>query len=155
ITNDYNLFEGATLNFAPGPNTLAGPAGLVSDVQPRLAAGSPAIDSADTTTLGLGVLINGLPVTDADGLRRIKTAGTNSVDVGAFEFGDTVFGHAVAPGTISSHITWIDHPASNGAPAANLFVTPNFDGDPGNPPVEHEHPFGTWYAGAGWSVFNE
>lgn len=155
IDNDYNLFDGATVNVTPGPNTLAGPAGLVSATQPRLAAGSPAIDSADTATLGLGLIINGLPVTDADGLRRIKDTGTNSVDVGAFEFGDVVFGHAAAPDTISSHITWIDHPASNGAPNADLFVTPNFDGDLGNPAVALEHPFGTWYFGSGWSVFNE
>ena len=155
VDNDYNLFEGATVNFTPGPNTLAGPAGLASDIEPRLAAGSPAVDAADTATLGLGVIINGLPLTDADGLRRIKDTGTNSVDVGAFEFGDTVFGHAAAPDTITDHITWIDHPASNGAPAADLFVTPNFDGNPGNPAAALEHPYGTWYFGSAWSVFNE
>lgn len=155
IDNDYNLFEGATVNVTPGPNTLAGPAGLVSDFEPRLAAGSPAIDAADTATLGLGLIINGLPVTDADGLRRIKDTGTNSADAGAFEFGDTSLGHAAAPETLSGHITWIDHPATNGAPDANLFVTPNFDGNLANPAVGLGQPFGTWYFGSGWSVFNE
>ena len=153
IDNDYNLFEGATVNFTPGPNTLAGPAGLVSDAQPRLAAGSPAIDAADTAMLGVGIIFNGLPLTDADGLRRIKNTGANSADVGAFESGDDSFLHATAAGT--SHISWIDHPATNGQPGADLIVTPNYEGDGSNPGVPYPHPFGTWYFGSGWSVFSE
>ena len=47
LTNDYNLFDGATINVTPGPNTIAGPAGLVSEFEPRAAAGSPAIDAGD------------------------------------------------------------------------------------------------------------
>jgi hypothetical protein len=133
IDNDYNLIDGATVNVTPGPNTLAGPAGLVSDLQPRLAAGSPAIDAADTAMLGLGVIFHGLPLTDADGLRRIKNTGENSADVGAFESGDASFLHAATPGTISSHITWIDNAATNAQPDADLIVTPNFNGDGSNP----------------------
>jgi hypothetical protein len=155
IDNDYNLIDGATVNVTPGPNTLAGPAGLVSDLQPRLAAGSPAIDAADTAMLGLGVIFNGLPLTDADGLRRIKNTGENSADVGAFESGDASFLHAATPGTISSHITWIDNAATNAQPDADLIVTPNFNGDGSNPDVPYPHPFGTWYFGSGWSVFSE
>jgi hypothetical protein len=64
---------------------------LVGDATPRLRA-SPAIDAADTNTLGLGIIINGLPVTDADGLRRIKGA-TNKIDIGAYESGDVSFAH--------------------------------------------------------------
>ncbi len=70
IDEDHDLFDGATVNFTPGPNSMTGPTGLVSDVQPRLAPGSPAIDAADTATLGLGIIFNALPATDADGLRR-------------------------------------------------------------------------------------
>lgn len=155
LTNDYNLFDGATINFTPGPNTIPGPAGLVSEFEPRAAAGSPAIDAGDTTALALGLIFNGLPVTDADGLRRIKDTGANSVDVGAFEFGDVVFAHTAAPGTISGHITWIDDPAVNGVPGADLFPTPNYNGDPGNPMEDLPDPFGTWYAGGSWTIFNE
>lgn len=155
VDNDYNLLDGAVINVTPGANTIAGPAGLVSDQQPRLAAGSPAIDAADTATLGFGLIFNGLPATDADGLRRIKDTGTNSADVGAFESGDISFLHAAAPGTIGGHITSIDHPATNGAPGADLFATPNFDGDGSNPDVAMPHPYGTWYASGYWTVFNE
>ena len=155
IDDDYNLFDGATVNFTPGPNSMAGPAGLVSDVQPRLAPGSPAIDAADTATLGLGIIFNGLPVTDADGLRRIKRIDTSTADIGAFEAGDLVFLHTAAPDTISGHISRIDHPSLNGRPAADLFATPNFDGDGSNPNVTLPHPFGSWFNGTRWTLFNE
>lgn len=155
VDNDYNVFAGATVNFTPGPNTIAGPAGLVSDQQPRLAAGSPAIDAADTATLALGLIFNGLPVTDADGLRRIKDGGTEDVDVGAFEFGDISFLHTATPDSIGGHISRIDHPATNGAPDADLFATPNFRGDGGNPDVGMPNPYGTWYSSGEWTLFTE
>ena len=155
IDNDYNLFDGATVNITPGPNTIAGPAGLVSDAQPRLAPGSPAIDAADTATLGFGLIFNGLPVTDADGLRRIKGDGANDVDVGAFEHGDITFLHTATSDNIGGHITTIDHPATNGAAAADLFATPNFEGDGSNPRVAMPHPYGTWYSSGQWTLFNE
>ncbi|RYD15902.1 MAG: hypothetical protein EOP90_03625 [Lysobacteraceae bacterium] len=155
VDDDYNLLDGATVNFTPGPNSLAGPAGLVSDQQPRPAPGSPAIDAADTATLGLGIIFNALPSTDADGLRRIKRVSASAADIGAFEAGDVMVLHAATPDTIGAHISRIDHPALNGRPAADLFATPNFDGDGSNPNVTHPHPYGSWYDGTRWTLFNE
>lgn len=152
--NDYNLFNGATINFTPGPHTITADAALVSDALPRLRADSPAIDAADTATLGLGLIFNTLPVTDADGLRRIKTATTGTkADIGAYEYGDTSFMHTATGDSISGHITWLDEPSVDDDAAANLFVTPNFNAG-GSGGVANNHPFGTWYFG-GWSLFNE
>lgn len=157
IDNDYNLLNGMTPGFVPGPHTITADAALVSDAMPRLRTGSPAIDSADTSTLGLGLIVNGLPVTDADGLRRIKNpgdAGTSKADIGAYEFGDAHFVHTTTGANTSTHISMIDHAAGNDRPGANLFLTPNFDGGD-NPPVAFNRPFGVWYASPQWTVFDE
>lgn len=153
INNDYNLFNGPTPNLVTGAHTITADAGLVSDALPRLSAASPAIDAGDTATLGVGLIVNNLPVTDADGLRRIK--GANKADIGAYESGDTSFLHTASAATISGHITWLDDPAVNGAPSANLFATPNFNA--GVPPsgVANGDAFGVWYSTGEWSLFHE
>lgn len=155
LTNDYNLINApAIANTGLGAHTITAPAQLFSDDMPRLRADSPAIDAGDTATLGIGLIVNALPVTDADGLRRIKGA-TNDVDIGAYEYGDVSFLHTATPGTIDGHITWLDDPAANGLPAANLFVTPNFNIGQPSGGVVNSDPFGTWYSGGRWSVFHE
>lgn len=152
LDNDYNLFNGATLNVTPGAHTITAPAALVSDEYPRLRADSPARDAGDTTTFGFGLILNRLPFTDADGLRRLKL---EDVDIGAHEFGDASFLHTAAAETVSNHVSWIDDPAVNGAASANLFVTPNYDVGLPSGGVSYNQPFGTWYASGNWSVFNE
>ena len=155
ISADYNLFNGPTPNLVSGPHTITADAALVSDALPRLTAASPAIDAADTSTLGLGLLINGLPVTDADGLRRIKGA-TNKADIGAYEYGDASFLHTTSAATINGHISWIDDPAVNDAPSANLFAVSNANaGVLPSDLVVNDDAFGVWYAGGQWSLFHE
>ncbi|HET9049146.1 MAG TPA: choice-of-anchor Q domain-containing protein [Chiayiivirga sp.] len=154
VTNAYNLINGPTIGFVADPSTITAPAKLVGPNDARLQPDSPAIDAADTSLLGLGILFNGLPVTDADGLRRIKkptpsTAGTAKADIGAYEYGDISFRHTATPGTISGHITQMDQWQVNGQPAANLFATPKFDGTASGQPV------GTWYSGSRWHLFSE
>jgi len=155
LSNDYNLINApAIANVGLGAHTITAAAQLVSDDMPRLRPTSPAIDAGDTATLGIGLIVNSLPVTDADGLRRIKGA-SNKVDIGAYEYGDLSFLHTTSAATIGGHITWIDDPATNGLPAANLFATSNFNA--GVPPtgVANGDAFGAWYASGEWTLFHE
>lgn len=152
LVNDYNLFNGATTNFTPGPNTITSPAGLVSDSQPRLSATSPAIDAADSSTLGFGILFNALPITDADGLRRFKRMTTGSkADIGAFEYGDLNLMHRTRP---NAHMSTIDDPALNGRPDVNLFGVPNFNGA-GASGLPFLQPYGFWYPSPQWSLYHQ
>lgn len=154
LSNDYNLINApAIANVGLGAHTITATAQLVSDDMPRLRPTSPAIDAGDTATLGIGLIVNSLPVTDADGLRRIK--GANKVDIGAYEYGDLSFLHTTSAATIGGHITWIDDPATNGLPAANLFATPNFNAGAPSGGVVNGGAFGAWYSAGRWSLFHE
>lgn len=156
LTNDYNLIN-ATANYAVlGVHTITSDAELISDDNPRLRGNSPAIDAADTTTVGAAILINGMPFQDADGLRRVKTwFSPNKIDIGAYEYGDATFLHSSASTNIVANWTTIDNPATNGDPAANLFVTPNYTGDGSYPRVIFDHPHGVWYTDSRWTIFDE
>jgi hypothetical protein len=155
LNNDYNLINAAGNTATLGAHTIVTDAALVSDMAPRLQPGSPAIDAADTATVGLGIVFNGLPVTDADGLRRI-TGPTNKVDIGAYESGNTSFLHtATAANTIIGYITRIDNPATNGDPGADPFVTSNYNaGAAGG--VSVSEPVGVYYCSpSNWCIFDE
>ncbi len=156
INADYNLFNGPTPNLVSGAHTITAEAGLIGDATPRLSASSPAIDAADTSTLGLGLIINGLPVTDADGLRRIKGA-TNKADIGAYEYGDATFLHTATAANISGHVTTLDTPYLNGYAAAKAIITPNFNaGIPSGSGTAYAHPPGIYYDGTQyWRIFGE
>ena len=157
VTNDYNLIN-ATHNtnggFALGANTIFSAAKLVSSGIPRLSATSPAIGAADLTTLGFGLIFNGLPVLDADGLRRLKGPGSSAPDIGAYEYGDLGFMHT-ASATSSSHITSIFNPVTDGNNTLDIFATPNFNAGGAGPAVAYNQPFGSWYSGARWTLFGE
>ncbi len=154
VTNDYNLVNGSPNGVVLGPRSITSPARLVSDGLPRLAAGSPAMEAADPTTLGLGLLFNGLPTTDADGLRRYKDMGSDLPDIGAYEFGDTSLVHRADASNISSNWTVLHDPALDGNTGANVFATPNFGAD-GPAGVEFNRPFGAWYPTPYWALFDE
>jgi len=150
-TNDYNLINATTASVGYGAHTLTSPASLVLDTQPRLRADSPAIGAADGTTLGFGLLLNGLPTTDADGLRRFK--GTMP-DIGAYESGDANFTHIARSNTIFSNSSDIDNAALNSNAGAALIATPNYNiGLPGG--IDYDHPFGAYYPAPYWSLFNQ
>jgi hypothetical protein len=157
VTNNYNLIN-ATNNtnggFALGANTILSPANLVSSGNPRLSATSPAIGAADLPTLGFGLIFNGLPSLDADGLRRLKGPGSSDPDIGAYEYGDLGFMHT-ASASSSSHITLINNPITDGNAAHDLFAVPNFDGGGVGPNVAYNQPFGSWYTASRWSLFGE
>ncbi|MCX7555460.1 hypothetical protein OS187_01195 [Xanthomonadaceae bacterium JHOS43] len=157
LANGNNLINGATFGMTMDASTLVAPARLLSHVDARLASDSPAIDAGDNDTLGLGLILSGLPSTDADGLRRFKkktptTAGTNRVDIGAYEYGDVSFSHIASATNTSGHTTSLTHPAINDQAGANLFATPRYL--PGATP-EHGHPIGTWEFSGTWNLYNK
>ena len=153
LTNDYNLINAPSLaNVALGSHTLSMPAKLVSDELPRLSANSPAIDAADTNTVGLGMLLGGLPFLDADGLRRMKTwFALDRIDIGAYEYGDASFAHLVTSANTSGHVSTLRDPAIDGVATAHPQVTQNYS----LRGVLSANPFGTWLAGSAWTVFIE
>ena len=152
LANDYNLLNGGTSGVTAGSNTVTAPARLVDPAAPRLMATSPAINAADTATLGLGLIFNGLPAVDADGLRRIKG---DDGDIGAYEYGDRTFRHTSTAQNTSSYITTFNNDAANGQSAANLIVTPNFGGNAAGVGVPNNEPFGIYYASSRWLAFNQ
>ena len=152
-SNDYNLINASTNQATLGAHTITAPAQLVQDTQPRLAAGSPAIDAADTALLGFGLLFNGLPTNDADGLRRI-TGATGKADIGAYESGTLDFTHVASAGTILGNTSVIDNAALNGDAAATLIATPNYNIGLASG-VAYDHPFGAYYPAPNWALFNQ
>lgn len=154
LSNDYNLLNVNSNFTAPGPNTITANANLVALTAPRLRADSPAINAADTTTLGLGIIINGLSTNDADGLRRIKGGSPSQADIGAYEYGDRDLLHAAtAANGAGSYITRIDNPLLDSQSEANPVATPNWNG--GGAGVPNDNAFGIYYFGGKWRLFNE
>jgi hypothetical protein len=154
VDNDYNLLNGGTSGFKQGANTITTPALLASETQPRLTAASPAVEAADSATLGLGILFNALPTTDADGLRRFKrmTSGSKA-DIGAYEYGDISLAHHTLPNA-GSHMSTINEPALDGRPDVNLFATPNFNGSDAFA-IGFDRPYGFWYPAPHWSIHDQ
>jgi hypothetical protein len=154
LSNDYNLLNVSNNFTAPGPNTITANASLVALDAPRLRTDSPAINAADTTTLGLGIIINGLSTNDADGLRRIKGGSPSQADIGAYEYGDRELLHvATAANTSGSYITRIDDALLDGQSEANPIATPNWNGSGAG--VPNDNAFGIYYFGGKWRLFNE
>lgn len=152
VTNDYNLVNGSVTGVTAGANTITSPARLVSPGNPRLRPDSPAIDAADTSTLGLAILLSGgLPVLDADGLRRIKGA-TGNADIGAYEYGDFSFGHVAGTTNTTGHITTLDAAALNGQSTARAFANLWYP-DPGG--TTHASPWGVYYTASRWRIFDQ
>ena len=148
VTNDYNLINAGSNIATLGPHTITAPAQLSSSASPRLAAGSPAIDAADGTTLGFGLIDNGFPLVDADGLRRVKLGGA---DIGAYEYGDVTFEHTAAAANLFANVTAIDNPATNADAAALLFPTRKSIYGIG----ADDNRFGIWYSATAWTIYYE
>ena len=149
-SNDHNLINAGSNVATLGATTITDPARLQSFTVPRLTAASPAVDAADTALLALGIILHGLPNTDADGLRRIKGPDPAQADIGAYEFGDTTFVHTADADNSSFNETRTDHPSSNGMFPANVFATPNR-----NAAVAYDTPLGVYFPGGRWAVFSQ
>ncbi len=154
LSNDYNLLNVSSNFTAPGPNTITANANVVALNAPRLRADSPAINAADTSTLGLGIIFNSLPTNDADGLRRLKGGTSGQADIGAYEYGDRELLHvATAANTSGTYITRIDNALLDSQSAANPIATPNWNGS--GTGVANDNYFGIYYFGAKWRLFHE
>jgi len=154
LSNDYNLLNVSSNFTAPGPNTITANANLVALNAPRLRADSPAINAADTSTLGLGIIFNALPTNDADGLRRLKGGTSGQADIGAYEYGDRELLHvANAANTSGTYITRIDNALLDSQSGANPIATPNWNGSGAG--VANDNFFGIYYFGAKWRLFHE
>lgn len=152
-TNDYNLINATTSSVAYGAHTITAPAQLVADAAPRLRATSPAIDAADTTTLGFGLILNGMPTSDADNTRRIKGA-SSKADIGAYESGDATFTHIATVANVSANVSALDDASLNGNSGASPIATPNYNIG-GAAGVNYNHPFGVYYPNPQWALFNQ
>ena len=150
LFNDNNLLNAPSLaNVSLGSATLSSPARLVAALAPRLRADSPAVDAADATFLANTIIDSGLPLTDADGLRRSKGGGA---DIGAYESGDVSALHvASASNAASAHVSLLDLAATNGQAGARVFATRNF----GTSGPYSAEAFGAYYAGSRWALFHE
>jgi hypothetical protein len=150
VSDGYNLVFGNNIDsIGPGPGTVTSDPRLESVAYPRLSAGSPAIDAADTVYAQLLLGLNGLPQVDLDGMRRTIGGGSLGVDIGAYEFGDEslVASKASAGGNNFGMI----HPALNLRPTVRPVLTKNFSQNG----VMDPFAIGTWYSGAFWSAFNQ
>jgi hypothetical protein len=106
LSNDHNLlFGNGADGFTADATTIrSNPLLLRGRNDPRLGAGSPAIDAADSAALRTLLAGNALPEIDADGLRRFK-GGSSAADIGAFESGDHAlveFADAASGGVIDA-----------------------------------------------------
>ena len=119
--------------------------------QPRLTTGSIGIEAGDDVSLVFGSLFTGIPLLDADGLRRFKQT---HADIGAYEFGDFNW--------LESNIfaeLYYDFPLSNpntdGNQDAKLFIAQNWNpGGVGG--VYNNHVEGVRYGVSYfWAIFNE
>jgi hypothetical protein len=147
VSNGYNLVFGNVGNsYTPGPGTVTADPRLLSAFHPRLRAGSPAIDTGDTALIGAVLDFAGLPILDADGMRRGLGA---EVDIGAYEFGDASF-LAVKTSATGNNFAF-DHPAVNGLPGVRPVITKNFS----HAAVSDPFAVGTYYFGGLWRAFNQ
>lgn len=154
FSNSHNLLNVAANPTAPGPNTVTLDAKLVNLDQPRLRPGSPAINAGDNASLALGLILNGLPTADADGLRRFKGDTPNDADIGAYEYGDRHALHLVsAANTVSGYITRIDDPVLNSLAEENPQSTPNWNGSGSG--ISNNNTYGIYYFGNRWLLFNQ
>jgi hypothetical protein len=150
LTNSYNLVFGNEADiYTPGAGTVTADPRLESIAHPRLSAGSPALDAADTVYVQLLLGLNGLPQVDLDGMRRTIGGGSLGVDIGAYEFGDESLVASKATGTGNNFTMF--HPALDSRPTARPVLTKNFREN------RTENPFaiGTWYTGSFWAAFNQ
>lgn len=150
LTNRNNLYFANTSNgsgYSAGTGSRYDDPRLFSHSQPYLLATSPAIDVGVAAALPPSTT---WPSLDAEGHRRVKRS---TVDIGAYEYGDGWF-DAVGNGSNNiGNTLLLDHPTSNGAPAARVFATPNFSLGT----VTNMRPFGVyWHSDAArWRVFNQ
>ncbi len=159
VSNSNNLFFANGSNFGGAAPATAGAGTMFTDPllysrdYPYLRGGSPAI--------GRGLNLSSyteFPGLDADGSRRLKAVaggGPNTIDVGAYEYGDNWFNVRANAVNSMGNAVAVSHPSLDGLPAARLLTTPNFSR--GLYYAESNSIFGVFYKDGSlrWSIFNQ
>ncbi|MEO5559251.1 MAG: choice-of-anchor Q domain-containing protein, partial [Dokdonella sp.] len=146
LANDYNLINAPSNQATLGAHTITTPALLDAATRPRPGAGSPAIDAADGNALANGIVDNGLPILDLDGMRRVNGA---RADIGAYETGNLGFVQAATSANTGGHVVTLD--PHDLADTSRLFATRR-----AAPGVANSYEnFGVWRGFAGWTIYNE
>lgn len=146
LANDYNLINAPSNQATVGAHTITAPALLDAATRPRPGGGSPAIDAADANALANGIVDNGLPTLDVDGMRRVNGA---RADIGAYETGNLGFVQSATSANTSGNIVTLDpHGLTN---ASRLFATRRATAGIAN---SYEN-FGVWRSIAGWTIYHE
>lgn len=146
LANDYNLINAPSNQATLGAHTITTPALLDSATRPRPGGGSPAIDAADGNTLANGIVDNGLPILDVDGLRRVNGV---RADIGAYETGNIDFVQAATSANTSGNFVTLDPQGLTNA--SRLFATRRATAGLAN---SYEN-FGVWRSLAGWTIYHE
>jgi hypothetical protein len=157
VTNGQNLFFDNTNDFLGTAPAVAGSGTVTSDPllyslrYPYLKPGSPAIGRGNFLALPAG-----FPLLDADGTRRFKNVaggGSNTIDIGAYEFGDDWFNARANGSNNSANTLRLAHPSLDGTQSARALVTPNWSLGA----VTNNMPFGVFYDTTSllWAVYNQ
>lgn len=160
VSDSHNLFfatpEGPGTPGLSATSIFADPR-FVAPGNPRLAAGSPAIDVRPAASLQAELQDWSLPGIDADGLRRVKQAngasGANALDLGALEAGDTTLVHRV--GATPGNLSPVSHPALDGFADAAPLATSNWNPDADHSGVYSNHAASMYFVSPTWRVRNE
>ncbi len=162
VTDSDNLFfETAETPATPGlspTSVFADPRLRRVPEDPHLLPGSPAIDRLAATTLTTVLAAENLPLTDGDGLRRVKRANTAAVtatalDLGALESGDVTFLHEIPE--LPEAFSLLDDGALNAIPDAYPIATANWNPDGGSG-IYNDHPVSlSYFAGTRWGIRQE
>lgn len=67
---------------------------------------------------------------------------------------DEIYVHTATAANIVGHITYIDNPALNGHPEANIIITHAWNPN-GMSGVYNDNVTGVWYNGSQWAIYNE
>lgn len=150
VRANHNLVWGSVLNSYPaGPNELAVDPLLEALAEPRLRAGSPAIDQGDSERAGKAFDNSGVRPFDRDGMRRFRGA---AIDIGAFESGGAWVTQQKSSGVGTTF--QLSHGALDALPGARplLTATRNFAGEEA---ADVPQQLGLYYASSRWHVFTE
>ena len=138
---ERNLSFGNSFNTMPASATLTvtGDPRLRSPRFPRPGPGSAAINAGNAVSAQLLYGAAGAPQVDADGRRRTIGTGTTAVDIGAYEFGDSVSlvrNGASSAGSVALGVA---------SEAVNMQLGKSFNPLPGVPGVINIRPVGVFH----------
>jgi hypothetical protein len=162
LTGTCNLYFSATISnsgYTPSVCDQTGNPLIIDDRNPRVSAGSPAIDAgslAGNLDLFDFSYIQGGANLDADGLRRLKGNTAFSappVDIGAYEFGDTFATVQNTEATSTDNTFAITNPEISTS-TDQVLQTSQFAGSSASGYIATATPYGVWWSNVPtWNIF--